>query len=56
MTIDEAAQYMRVHPETIRRWIKQNGFPAHRPEREFRFFSYEIDDWVRLHKAETDET
>lgn len=30
MSVSEAAEYLSVHPSTIRRWIDQGRLPAHR--------------------------
>jgi excisionase family DNA binding protein len=36
MTLEEAARELRVHPQTLRRWIRAGQFPAHRFGKQYR--------------------
>lgn len=34
LTVEELAEYFRVHPESVRRWLREGKFPhAYRPSR-----------------------
>lgn len=34
LTVEEVAEYFRVHPETVRRWLRDGAFShAYRPSR-----------------------
>lgn len=45
--IEEASKYLDVNKDTIRNWIKKdNGIPAHRVGKLWRFKKSEIDYWV----------
>ena len=35
-TLEEAAQLLKLHPQTLRRWIRQGKLPARRFGRQFR--------------------
>ena len=30
LTREEAAEYLRVHPDTVRRWAREGRFPEHK--------------------------
>ena len=45
--IDDVSSYLKVNKETIRRWIKNQDFPAHRAGNLLRFKLSEVDGWVR---------
>ncbi|MDO4841658.1 MAG: helix-turn-helix domain-containing protein [Phoenicibacter congonensis] len=45
--IEEASNYLNVNKDTIRNWIKkENGIPAHKVGKLWRFKKTEIDAWV----------
>lgn len=45
---DEAAEYLGVKATTIREWIKRNnGIPAHKIGRQWKFKKVELDEWVK---------
>lgn len=45
---DEAAEYLGVKATTIREWIKKNnGIPAHKIGRLWKFKKEELDQWVK---------
>ena len=45
---EEAAEYLGVKPSTIREWIKKNnGIPAHKIGRLWKFKKDELDEWVK---------
>ena len=45
MTVRELADYLRVHPSTIYRLLKQKRIPAFKFGREWRFNRETIDRW-----------
>lgn len=50
---DEAAEYLGVKATTIREWIKKNnGIPAHKIGRLWKFKKDELDEWVKSGKAQ----
>ena len=49
---DEAAEYLGVKATTIREWIKKNnGIPAHKIGRLWKFKKDELDEWVKRGKS-----
>jgi excisionase family DNA binding protein len=50
-SIDEIAEHMQVHKDTVRLWIKRNEIPAHKIGKQWRFKISEIDEWVRSGKS-----
>ena len=50
--INEAAEYLGVTKETIRNWIKrQNGIPAQKIGKLWKFKISELDDWIKSGKS-----
>lgn len=50
--INEAAEYLGVTKETIRNWIKkQNGIPAQKIGKLWKFKRSELDSWVKSEKS-----
>ena len=50
MTAKEAAEYVGVHVETLRRWVRLGKFPRiplPGKGKDFRFSREMIDDWAR---------
>ena len=45
MTVDEVCEYLRVHPTTIYRLIKQGMIPAFRVGGRWRFNVEDIEHW-----------
>ena len=49
---DEADEYLGVKATTIREWIKKNnGIPAHKIGRLWKFKKDELDEWVKSGKS-----
>lgn len=42
LTRDEAAEYLRVHPDTVRRWAREGRFPEHRIAGSVRYVKEEL--------------
>lgn len=52
INIEEAAEYLGVKPVTIRNWIKKdNGVPAHKIGKLWKFKKVELDVWVKSGKS-----
>jgi excisionase family DNA binding protein len=48
LTAEQAAQYLKVHPDTFRRWVRRGHFPRIPlpGSKDFRFSKAMIDEWV----------
>lgn len=54
--IDEAANYLGVNKDTIRNWIKKdNGIPAHKIGKLWKFKLSELDEWVKSGRSAIDK-
>ena len=52
ISIEEAAEYLGVKPVTLRSWIKKdNGIPAHKIGKQWKFKKSELDAWVKSGKS-----
>ena len=51
LTLEEAAAYLRLPPETIAREAAQGHIPGRRIEDAWRFLKAAIDDWLRSHDS-----
>lgn len=52
ISLEEAAEYLGVKPITIRDWIKkENGIPAHKIGKQWKFKKSELDVWVNSGKS-----
>ena len=51
-SIEDAANYLGVKVVTIREWIKkENGIPAHKIGKLWKFKKSELDEWVKSGKS-----
>ena len=46
MTVEQAAQYLQVHIETLRRKARFGEIPAAKVGRSWRFRKIDLDDWL----------
>ena len=46
LTVDELAKYLRIAPQTSRRWVLNREVPFHKIGRAVRFRASEIDAWI----------
>ena len=52
INLEEAADYLGVNKDTIRNWIrKDNGIPAHKIGKLWKFKKAELDEWVKSGKS-----
>lgn len=49
-TIREVADFLRVHPKTISKWIRSRGFPCVRVGARIRFDPSDVTKWVSARK------
>jgi excisionase family DNA binding protein len=55
ISIEEAAEYLGVNKDTIRNWIKKdNGIPANKIGKQWKFKRSDLDDWVKRGKSAID--
>ena len=47
LSIAEAADRAKVHPATIRRWVRQGRLPGHRAGRHLRIKSQDLEDALK---------
>jgi len=52
MTVNEIAQYLRVHATTIYRLLKENRVPAFRVGSDWRFSRRAVDRWMLSQQKE----
>lgn len=53
VSLEDIAKHLSVSQDTIHRWIRSRGMPAHRVGRIWRFQISEVDDWVREGNAQS---
>ena len=46
-SLEDVAEHLQVHKDTIRLWIKKGEIPARKIGRLWRFKISEIDEWIR---------
>lgn len=51
LTTQEAAAYLRIHPETLRRWVAAGLIPCVRVGRTIRFRREALDAWIARKEA-----
>ena len=47
MTIEEVAEYLRFHPSTVYRLVRQGRLPAVKVGKQWRFHRQALEDWLR---------
>ena len=47
LTLKEAAEYLNVHRDTLRRRAKNGTIPAFKIGTDWRFYKSSIDNWIR---------
>lgn len=50
LTVEDVTQYFSVSEKTIYRWIKSNGLPAYRVNKQYRFNRLDLMEWASQHK------
>ena len=54
MTLEEVADYLRVHPSTIYRLLKKGKLPAFKVGTDWRFNTESINNWCSRAEVTTD--
>ena len=54
VSLEEIAQHLAVSQDTVHRWIRNRGLPAHKVGRIWRFKVTEVDKWIQDGKAAKD--
>lgn len=49
LTVDEVAEYLRVHGETVRRWCRSGELKAAKVGRTYRIRAADLDTWWHEH-------
>jgi len=52
VSLEEIAVHLGVSKDTVHRWIRRRGMPAHKVGRLWKFQVTEVNEWVRAGKAE----
>ena len=52
LTLKEAAEYLNVHRDTLRRRAKNGTIPAFKIGTDWRFYKSSIDNWIRQMERE----
>jgi excisionase family DNA binding protein len=53
LTLEEVAQFLRIHPSTVYRLLRKHTIPAFKVGSDWRFTQESVENWVR--KLETTE-
>lgn len=53
MNVDQVAEYMQVHRNTVLNFLKRDGMPAFKLGSVYRFRKSEIDAWIDSIQNET---
>jgi len=54
LSMDEITVHLGVSEDTIHRWIRLKGMPAHKAGRLWKFRITEVDEWIESGKASSD--
>ena len=51
LTVEEVAEELRVHPETVRQWIRDNELDAFDTGRGYRISRTDLNDFIQRRKT-----
>ena len=51
LTVEEVAEELRVHPETVRQWIREGELDAFDTGRGYRISRKDLDDFIQRRKT-----
>ena len=55
VSLEEIAVHLGVSQDTVHRWIRMRGMPAHKVGRLWKFKVSQVDKWVEADKAGSGE-
>ena len=55
VSLEEIAAHLGVSKDTVHRWLRKRGMPAHKVGRLWKFQVTEVNEWVRAGKADDRE-
>ena len=55
LSVDEIGDYLGIKRDTVYKWIREKGMPAHKVGRLWKFKKNEVDMWVRKGGAGSSE-
>ena len=47
LSVEQIADYLGISKETVYRWLEKSTIPGHKVGNQWRFQTFEIDDWVK---------
>lgn len=50
MTVDEVAEYLKMNPQVIRRWLREKKLPGYKVGREWRIAKEDVDNLIKANK------
>ena len=56
VSLEEIAQHLAVSQDTVHRWIRRRGLPAHQVGRIWRFKVSQVDEWVQMGNAQAKDS
>ena len=51
VSLEDIAKHLGVSTDTVHRWLRGRGLPAHRAGRLWKFQISEVNEWVRAGEA-----
>ena len=54
VSLEEIAQHLAVSQDTVHRWIRRKGMPAHKIGGIWRFKVTQVDNWVIKHRSDSE--
>jgi excisionase family DNA binding protein len=54
LTLEETAEFLRVHPSTVYRLLRNRSIPAFKIGSDWRFNQESIDRWIKEREANND--
>jgi excisionase family DNA binding protein len=51
LTLDEVAEFLKVHPSTVYRLLKRHSIPAFKVGSDWRFNQESIESWIKKRES-----
>jgi excisionase family DNA binding protein len=55
VSMEEICNHLSASKDTVKKMVKQNGLPAYKLERKWKFKITEVDQWLKKHKVDSSE-